>query len=75
MIYFLLKLIKWQLRMEKRYGGNNWDFGNKIIASKLDSSLFVIGQTYSYGNSNGGGLVFKINTNGDSLMMSTFGGF
>ena len=74
---FLIKIDQnGNLEWNKRYGGNNWDFGNKIIASKIDSThFFVIGQTYSYGNSNGNALVFKINTNGDSLMMSTFGGF
>ena len=36
--------------MEKRFGGDDWDFGNKIINSKIDSNHFyIVGQTYSFG--------------------------
>ena len=54
------------LEWSKRYGGDDWDFGNNIVASKVDSNhFFIIGQTYIYGNLNGNGLILKINSNGD----------
>lgn len=63
------------LEWSKRYGGDDWDFGNNIVASKVNSNhFFIIGQTFSYGNLNGNGLILKINSNGDSLKMNTFGG-
>ena len=63
------------LDWSKRFGGDDWDFGNKIINSKIDSNHFyIVGQTYSFGNHNGDGFVLKINSLGDSLMMNTYGG-
>ena len=59
----------------KRFGGDNWDFGHKIIQSKINpSEFFVVGQTYSYGNGSGDGFILKINEQGDSLWMKTYGG-
>ena len=59
----------------KRYGGDNWDFGHKIIQSKINpNEFFIVGQSYSYGNGNGDGFVLKINAQGDSLWMKTYGG-
>lgn len=73
---FVVKINKnGDLDWSKNYGGDNWDFGNKIINSKIDSNHFyIVGQTYSFGNHNGDGFVLKINTLGDSLMMNTYGG-
>jgi len=63
-----------ELIWNKRYGGDDWDFGNRIISSKTDpNSYYVVGKTYSYGN-NGNGFILKINNHGDSLMMKTYGG-
>jgi hypothetical protein len=59
----------------KDYGGNDWDFGHKIIKSKTDSSqYFIIGKTYSYGSGNADAFLMKIDTHGDSLWMKTYGG-
>lgn len=73
---FVVKINKnGDLDWSKRFGGDDWDFGNKIINSKIDSNHFyIVGQTYSFGNHNGDGFVLKINSLGDSLMMNTYGG-
>ena len=63
------------LEWSKRYGGADWDFGNKIIKSKINpNNFYVVGQTYNYGSVNGDGFVLKINSFGDSLWMKTYGG-
>ena len=57
------------MEWSKRYGGDDWDFGNNIVASKVDSNhFFIIGQTYSYGNLNGNGLILKISSLGLALV-------
>ena len=73
---FIVKIDKnGALEWSKRYGGADWDFGNKIIKSTVDSnSFYVVGQTYNYGSINGDGFVLKINSLGDSLWMKTYGG-
>ena len=73
---FIVKINKnGDLEWHKRYGGSDWDFGNKIIKSTIDSNNFyVVGQTYNYGSVNGDGFILKINSLGDSLWMKTYGG-
>lgn len=73
---FVVKINKnGDLDWSKRFGGNDWDFGNKIIKSTIDSNhYYIVGQTYSFGNHNGDGFVLKINAFGDSLTMNTYGG-
>jgi hypothetical protein len=59
----------------KNYGGDDWDFGHCIIESNTNpNELFIVGQTYSYGEGDGDAFLFKINQQGDSLSMKTFGG-
>lgn len=58
----------------KRFGGNDWDFGYKIIESKADpNNYFITGKTYSYGAGNSDAFLMKINNQGDSLWMKTYG--
>ena len=50
-------------------------FYHDIIESKTNTNeLFIVGQTYSYGEGDGDAFLFKINQQGDSLSMKTFGG-
>jgi hypothetical protein len=59
----------------KNIGGNNWDFAYSIAQSFLDpSEYYIVGETYSYGQGNGDAFVLKMNNNGDTLWMKTFGG-
>jgi hypothetical protein len=73
---FLVKINKnGILQWSKSIGGNDWDFGNRIIKSVIDSNHFyIVGKTFSYGSINGDGFVLKINSFGDSLWMKTYGG-
>ena len=73
---FLVKVNKnGILQWSKKIGGIDWDFGNKIIRSVVDSNHFyVVGKTFNYGSINGDGFVLKINSLGDSLWMKTYGG-
>lgn len=73
---FIVKMDKnGNLEWSRRYGGADWDFGNKIIKSTVDpNNFYVVGQTYNYGSINGDGFVLKINSLGDSLWMKTYGG-
>ena len=73
---FIVKMDKnGRLEWHKRYGGSDWDFGNKIIKSTINpNNFYVVGQTYNYGSINGDGFVLKINSLGDSLWMKTYGG-
>ena len=59
----------------KNIGGNNWDFAYGITQSFLNPSQFyIVGKTYSYGQGNGDAFVLKINSQGDTLWMKTYGG-
>ncbi len=59
----------------KNIGGNNWDFANGITQSISNpSQYYIVGETYSLGQGNGDAFVLKINNNGDTLWMKTFGG-
>ena len=73
---FLVKINKnGILQWSKSIGGNDWDFGNRIIKSVINSNHFyIVGKTFSYGSINGDGFVLKINSFGDSLWMKTYGG-
>ena len=71
---FLVKIDKnGNLLWTKRYGGDDWDFSYQIIESKVNTNQFyIVGQTYSFGNSNGNAFLLKINEIGDSLWMNTY---
>lgn len=61
------------LLWEKRFGGSDWDFGKCIIATN-DGGYMVCGETYSFGNGNNDAFLLKLDANGDSLWMQTYGG-
>jgi len=59
----------------KNIGGSNWEFANGITQSTTNPSLYyIVGETYSSGQGNGDAFILKINNNGDTLWMRTFGG-
>ena len=57
----------------KMYGGNLVDKAISIIRTSNDEFL-IVGFTSSFGNINGDGLVFKINSNGDVIWSRVYGG-
>lgn len=61
------------LLWEKNYGGSDWDFARSIISTN-DGGYMVCGETYSYGNGNNDAFLLKLDVNGDSTWMKTYGG-
>lgn len=55
------------------FGGANWDFGNGIQIIN-DSTVILVGETYSYGNGQSNAWILKALTNGQQIWMSTIGG-
>lgn len=53
------------------FGGNSWDFANKI--AHIDTLLFIVGQSYSTSNGFSWGTISKFNLNGDSLATYYYG--
>lgn len=47
------------------FGGSSWDFANDITG--FDTSIYVVGQTYSTSNGFSWGTISKFNLSGDSL--------
>lgn len=58
---------------EKTFGGNDWDFGYSI-APILTGGYIITGETYSFGNGNNDAFLLRLDSNGDSLWMKTYGG-
>lgn len=57
----------------KSYGGDVWDFGQKVI-SLTDGGYALFGQTYSYGEGEGDYYLLRLNSDGDTLWTRTYGG-
>lgn len=58
---------------QKNFGGQDWDFAYSIQKT-YDGAYIICGETYSYGNGNNDAFLLKIDDNGDSLWMYTYGG-
>lgn len=56
----------------KHFGGTNNDIGKAII-STADSGFVITGYTNSYGTGGYDGFLLKVNKNGDSIWMKTYG--
>ncbi len=61
------------LLYQKYYGGSDWDFGNGISMIN-DTTLVVVGETYSYANKQSDAWLLKLKTNGDIIFSKTIGG-
>ncbi|HRE73086.1 MAG TPA: T9SS type A sorting domain-containing protein [Flavobacteriales bacterium] len=61
------------LQWSRTYGGSDWDFGYSILKTN-DGNYLIAGETYSFGNGNADGFLLKVDMNGDSLWMQTYGG-
>lgn len=60
------------LLWQKKYGGNAQDYATAVKYDGTD--LIVSGITQSYGAGNADGWLLKLNTSGDSIWTTTFGG-
>lgn len=56
----------------KEYGGDDWDFGEKIIAHP-DGGFLICGGTYSFGNGGSDGYVAHIDDDGNVISEWTYG--
>ncbi|MCK5846160.1 MAG: T9SS type A sorting domain-containing protein [Bacteroidales bacterium] len=59
--------------VKKYYGGSDWDFGNGITLIN-DTTLIIVGETYSNVSTNSDAWIMKINIQGDVLWSKTVGG-
>lgn len=57
----------------KTYGGSDWDFAYSLDTT-FDGGMVVAGETYSYGNGNADGIIFKTNATGDTIWQTVLGG-
>lgn len=71
-IYLVKTDIDGNLIWEKTFGGTDWDFGYSI-APVSAGGYIVTGETYSFGNGNNDAFLLRLDTNGDSLWMKTYG--
>lgn len=55
------------------FGGTNWDFGNAIQLLD-DTTIMLVGETYSYTNGQSNAWIVKAHTNGQLIWMSSIGG-
>ncbi len=62
-----------ELLWQKNYGGDDWDIFNRLVLLP-DTSVVIVGETYSYGEGNKDGYILRIDKNGDTLWTKTFGG-
>jgi len=58
---------------KKFFGGTDWDFGNGIKVIN-DTTLILVGETYSYAAQQSNAWVMKIKINGDIIWSKSFGG-
>ena len=58
---------------KKYYGSSDWDFGNGIKLIN-DTTLILVGETYSYASQQSNAWVLKIKTSGDILWSKSVGG-
>jgi hypothetical protein len=56
----------------KEYGGDDWDFGQKIIAHPSGGFL-ICGSTYSFGNGASDGYIINIDDDGNTISEWTYG--
>lgn len=56
----------------KTYGGADWDFGNEVYSTP-NGSIYIAGQTYSFGKASQGYLV-KVAADGTLIYEKNFGG-
>lgn len=55
------------------FGGTNWDFGNGLEMIN-DSTLMLVGETYSYSERQSNAWIIKALTNGQLIWMASIGG-
>ncbi len=58
---------------QKYYGGYDWEFGHGIELLN-DTTLMLVGETYTYGIGQSDAWMIQVNNHGDSLWSKTFGG-
>ena len=61
------------LLYQKYFGGSDWDFGNGISMIN-DTTLILVGETYSYANQQSNAWVLKVKNSGDIIWSKSFGG-
>ncbi len=58
---------------KKYFGGQDWDYGNGISLIN-DTTIILVGETYSYANQHSDAWILKISTSGDIIWSKTVGG-
>ncbi len=58
---------------KKYFGSSNWDFGNGIKIIN-DTTIILVGETYSYASQQSNAWVMKINNTGDIIWSKSVGG-
>jgi len=71
-IYLVKTDANGNLIWEKTFGGTDWDFGYSITPVSTGGYI-ITGETYSFGNGNNDAFLLRLDDNGDSLWMKTYG--
>ncbi len=58
---------------EKTYGGTDWDFAYSVVRTP-EGDYLIAGETFSFGQGSNDAFLLKVNSQGDSLWMRTYGG-
>jgi hypothetical protein len=58
---------------QRTFGGTDWDFASDLVQA-IDGGIFVVGNTYSFGNGKKDGFVIKYDMAGNLLTQKFIGG-
>ncbi|PBQ33387.1 hypothetical protein CNR22_16905 [Sphingobacteriaceae bacterium] len=58
---------------QRTFGGADWDFASDLVQA-IDGNIFVVGNTYSFGNGKKDGFILKYDMSGNLLNQKFIGG-
>lgn len=58
---------------QRTFGGADWDFASDLVQA-IDGNIFVVGNTYSFGNGKRDGFILKYDMSGNLLAQKFIGG-
>lgn len=71
---FILRTDKDGVQLWQRtFGGTDWDFASDLVQA-IDGNIFVVGNTYSFGNGKKDGFILKYDMSGNLLTQKFMGG-
>ncbi|MCX8080055.1 MAG: T9SS type A sorting domain-containing protein [Bacteroidia bacterium] len=73
-MYFFRADKNGNLKWQNYFGGTDWDFAEDLVLGS-DGNLYIVGQTFSFGNGSSDGILLKINPhNGQIISWKNIGG-